>query len=362
MKCYLILFQICLITLLTGCQVIPSLNANEISIIQGVGFDIASQHKLLGTIVYPEYQVDETSKIEIKNAEGETVREIINRTQNEVQYPLVNGQLRIALFGEKLARKGLFPLLDTFNRSPAIGSKLQLAIVEGEASKLLSIKKYGKENIALYLSDMIFQNAKTGELPLSDLTIFSFKFYDEGSDPFLPILKKEKDKIRISGIALFKNARVVSTLPIKDAFTFKMLLERFKMGTHQYRLDENEHVVLGNIKSLPHYKVKVKNGNPEFNIQIKMDARIQEYSSNTQNAANPSKIKDVRKKIMRNIEQDTMRIIKQLQENDVDPLGLGAKFEAHYRNFELGKWEEQYPDVKVNVDVDLNIVHSGIIE
>ncbi|MGA4721214.1 spore germination protein [Fictibacillus nanhaiensis] len=71
--------------------------------------------------------------------------EEIDLSQNEVQYRLVNGQVRIAVIGEKLAEESLFPLLDTFSRSPEIGSLIQLAIVEGEASKLLSIKKYEKK-------------------------------------------------------------------------------------------------------------------------------------------------------------------------------------------------------------------------
>ncbi|MET3729253.1 spore germination protein [Fictibacillus halophilus] len=291
MKHFLILFQIGMVIVLSGCQVIPTLNTNELSIIQGVGFDRTAEDKLLGTIVYPEYRVDETSKIEVLKAEGETVRETLDRSQYEVQYPLVNGQLRIAVFGQKLAKQGLFSLLDAFNRSPVIGSKIQLAIVDGEASELLAIKKYGKENIALYLSDMISQNAKIGELPSTDLSIFSYHYYNVGNDPYLPILKKEKDKIKINGIALFKDARLKSTLSMNDVFTFKMLLERFKMGTHQYKLDENQYVVIGNIRSSPHYKVKINKGTPEFNIQIKMDARIQEFSSNRKNTATPSKTK-----------------------------------------------------------------------
>lgn len=132
MKCFFLCNSIVLIFVLSGCQIVPTQNTNEISIIQGVGFDLTSDEKLLGTIVYPEYKVDETSTIEILKAEGETVQETIDRSQNEVQYPLVSGQLRIALFGQSLAEKGLFPFLDTINRTPEIASTIQLAIIEGK--------------------------------------------------------------------------------------------------------------------------------------------------------------------------------------------------------------------------------------
>ncbi|MBH0164848.1 Ger(x)C family spore germination protein [Fictibacillus sp. 7GRE50] len=362
MKCLFLRISIILMFVLSGCKIVPTQNTNEISIIQGVGFDLTSDKKLLGTIVYPEYKVDETSTIEILKAEGETVQETIDRSQNEVQYPLVTGQLRIALFGQKLAEKGLFPFIDTINRTPEIANTIQLAIIEGEASELLSIKKYGKENIALYLSDMIIQNAKIGELPTSDLSIFSYNYHNDGNDPYLPLLKKEKDKIKINGVGLFKDDQLITTLPIKDVFTLKMLVERFKMGTHQYKINENEFVVINNIKSTPHYKVKINKGTPEFNIQIKMGARVQEYRGNRPLTANQNKVKELQMQITRKIEQDAARIIKLLQNNGVDPIGLGSKYEAHYRDFDLKKWEEQYPDVKVKVNVDLEVIHTGVVE
>lgn len=361
MKNLFFLLHVGVLVTLTGCQIVPTLNTNEISIIQGFGFDRTSEGKLRGTIIYPEYRVDESSKIEVLKAEGETVRETIDLSQNEVQYRLVNGQVRIAVIGEKLAEEGLFPLLDTFSRSPEIGSLIQLAIVEGEASELLSIKKYEKENIALYLSDMISQNAKRGELPTTDLAIFSYKYFDEGNDPYLPVLRKENGKIKITGMGLFKDDRLKTTLPLEDVFTLKMLTESSKMGTHQYKIDNNSYVVIKNINVSPRYVVKILDGDPLFEIKIKVDARIQEYTGHKSNSGKANTL-EIQKKIKTIIEKDATEMIKFFQENDVDPLGLGAKYEAHNRDFDLKKWKEQYPDTKVNVHVDLTIVNTGISE
>ncbi|KZE69290.1 hypothetical protein AWM68_03215 [Fictibacillus phosphorivorans] len=362
MKYYLLTISIVILFVLSGCQIVPTQNTNEISIIQGVGFDLTSDEKLLGTIVYPEYRVDETSKVEILKAEGDTVQETIDRSQNEVQYPLVSGQLRLVLFGQKLAEKGLYPIIDTIRRTPEIANTIQLAVIEGEASELLSIKKYGKENIALYLSDMIRQNARIGELPTTDLAIFSYNYHNDGNDPYLPLLKKEKDKIKINGIGLLKDDRLITTLPVKDVFTLKMLIERFKLGTHQYKLSEDEFVVISNIKSTPHYEVKVNKGIPEFTITIKMDARLQEYRSIDRGPTDKKKVKQLQVQIKNKIEQDAARIIMFLQENGVDPIGLGSKYEAHYRDFDLRKWEEQYPNVEVKVNADIEMVHTGVVE
>jgi spore germination protein len=361
MKLRYLAFYMCMFFLLTGCQVIPPLNINEINMVQGMGFDKASDGKLEGTILYPEYKPDETSEVKVLKAKGETVRKIIDLTKNQVEYPLVNGQLRVVLFGKDIAEEGVYPLIDTFGRSPSIGNLLQLAVVDGKASELLSLKSAGKKNIPLYLQEMIEQNIDEGELPSTDLTVFEYKFFDDGSDPYLPLLKKEKDHFEISGIALFKDDRLKTTLPKKDLFILKMLEEKFKMGAQQFQVGDDEFVVVGNIKASPKYKVEIHNGIPQFLIKIKMNARIQEYTGKKHTNLVP-KINEFEKEIQANIEKDAQRIIKIFQNNEVDPLGLGAKYEAHYRDFKLQEWEALYPEVKVNVHVDLNIQHTGIIE
>jgi spore germination protein len=349
-----------LILLLTGCQVIPPLNISEIGMIQGMGFDKTTKGQMLGTVLYPEYNADESSKIKVLKAKGETVRKVIDIAKNEVDYPLVNGQLRTALFGRELAEEGIFPLIDTFDRSPTIGNLLQLAVVDGNASELLTMNAKNKKNISLYIQEMIEHNILEGELPSTDITVFNYNFYDEGSDPYLPVLKKQKDHIKISGLALFNDDRLKLTLPINDVFIFKLLKEKFKMGAHQFKVN-NEYVVISNIKAAPDYNVKMKKGVPEFSIRIKMNARVQEYTGK-KHIVLAKKITDFEKEINGMIKKDAERIVGVLQKNEIDPLGLGARYEAHYRDFNLKKWEELYPDVKVGVKVDLTISNSGIVE
>ncbi|MFD1357015.1 Ger(x)C family spore germination protein [Fictibacillus halophilus] len=361
MRIYYFFMGLIMVYLLTGCQVVPSVNINEISMVQGLGFDKAEGNKMLGTILFPEYKMNESSTIRVLKAEGETARKIIDKSKNEVEYPLVNGQLRTVLFGREMAEEGIYPLIDTFGRSPSIGNLVQLAVVDGKATELLSMKTESEANIPLYLQEMLEQNIEDGELPSSDYTVFTYNFYDDGTDPYLPLIKKVKDNIKINGLAVFDKDQLKITLPVNDMFIFKIIKEKFIMGAHQFKLNNDEFVVISNVKASPKYKVTVKDSIPEFLIQVKMNARVLEYTSKKHTTVVP-RVKKFEKEITKSIERDAERIIKTFQENRVDPLGLGAQYEAHYRNFTLKKWEEMYPDVSVNVQVKLNIVHTGIVE
>lgn len=92
-----------------------------------------------------------------------------------------------------------------------------------------------------------------------------------------------------------------------------------------------------------------------------MNARILEYTG-PKPIALPKHIKEITKKLEKQVEKDQMELISIFQKNNVDPIGFGSKLEAHYRNFDSKKWKEQYPHAKVKIKVKLDIIHTGIVE
>lgn len=361
MKYYLLILISCMISILTSCSFIPSSNVNEINIIQGAGFDLQEQNALRGTVTFPIFRANETTEFEIVSAKGETLKNIREKIDKQIRQRMMSGQLRLVIFSLDLAKKGIYPIIDTFNRDPAIGNLLQMAIVEGETFDLLSLKEYKKENIALYLHDLLQHNSETGPMPFTNFSTYLYQYFEEGQDPFLPIIKNDKGTIKISGIALFNDDKFVVKIPWKYAFILKTLMESYKQGLHQFNYGKGEHLAIDNINSKVKYKIKVKKGNPEFNIILNMNARIQEYTG-PKPILFPKHIKEISKKLEKQIENDQMELIRIFQKNNVDPLGFGSKLEAHERNFDQKKWEKQYPHAKVKIKVNLEILHTGIVE
>lgn len=59
---------------------------------------------------------------------------------------------------------------------------------------------------------MLEHNMETGPLPKDNLHIGAFRYYQEGHDYYIPILKKHGDKIKITGIGLFKRINMLVKL------------------------------------------------------------------------------------------------------------------------------------------------------
>lgn len=361
MKYFLLYIIICLVSVLNGCSFVPSTNVNELNLIEASGFDLLKPNEYRGTVFYPVLRSENITDFEVASANGETIKKVRERLDRQGRYRFLSGQLRIIMFSKEFAKKGIYPIIDTFNRDPTIGNLLQVAIVDGETVDLLSLKEYQKENIALYLHDLLVHNAEAGPMPYMDFTTFLYEYFEVGQDPILPVLKVDKNEIKITGIALMKSDKLITILPMKYVFILKSLMEKYKQGLHQFNHINGANLAIDNVKSKSNYKIKIKKGTPEFLINLKMNARIQEYTGKKP-ILFPKHIKEVNKQLEKQIEKDATELISILQKNNVDPLGLGSKLEAHQRNFDYKKWKKQYPNIKVKVNVNVDILHTGIVE
>lgn len=55
-------------------------------------------------------------------------------------------------------------------------------------------------------------------------------------------------------------------------------------------------------------------------------------------------------------------LIKQFQEQEIDPIGIREEIRSHSRKWSMKQIQEMYPSVDVAVNVKINVVQSGIGE
>ncbi|ENQ3108688.1 spore germination protein [Bacillus sp. 491mf] len=363
-KQVIFLFCLCLF-LTTAC--VPKSIIDDISLIQGAVFDVApntdsNRERLQVTYVCPIQR--KGNKVQVLQGYGNTIKQVKTTTSLESGQPLASGQIRVTLFTEKLAKKGLSSVFDTLIRDVNIGNLVYIGILEGggngEGKKLLLGKYNTASNVAIYIKKMLEQNMKSGDVPSDNLYMQTFRYYREGQDTYMPILKKKKNSIKITSIALFKQDRYVGKVEEKDMFLLKTLLDKSQLDSHEFKTKLG-YTTINNIRSSPSYHVYVKDGKPSFIIHVKMAARIQEISKHT-NLENKKNVEKIRKDIVKSLNTDGEKLVKKLQSLGADPLALGARFKQHYRPFQLKEWRKMYKDVPVKVQYDVDITNSGVIE
>ncbi|MFJ5761627.1 Ger(x)C family spore germination protein [Neobacillus sp. NPDC093182] len=332
---------------------------DDVSLMEGIGFDYIDKKNILGTVIVPVYLPDQPPKSNTFSAKAEIKKSILQEIQRQTADPVVTGSLEVVLFSKTLSEKvGILPLVDPFQRDPGVGSGLYLAVVDGETKELLS-GNYGIRGNATYISDLMEHNIKNEDLPKTNLQLFLADFYQEGKTPFIPQLKQiGKDKLQINGIALLKHGKMVDLIAPEEMFFFKLLVDKYSEGMHQVKIDSGEAAVRS-IHSSHNFKLTKRNPT-EIMIHIKVDGIINEF---TGQELTPKTVKALQKQFEKDIQQESLKLIKRFKDKQIDPMGFGHFVKTQTRNFDFKNWREnQSKDLVVKIKTDVKISESGVIE
>ena len=311
-----------------------------------------------GTALIPVYLPDKSVENKTFTASSNLSRDFLRDVQRQSSDPLVTGSLKVVLFGEQLARKkGILDLIDSLQRDPSIGAGLYIAVTEGDSKDIIE-GKYGKRGNAVYLSNLIRHNMKTKDVPKTNLQRFLFDFNQLGKTPYLPQLRKiNDDQIEISGISFFRYGHVVDTIPAEKMFYFKLLVDKYSQGSLKVKMGKD----MGAVESIrSKYKMKLTARDPyTIDVQLKVKAVLNEFSGKR---VAPKDIKKIEKKLQEEIEIQCLKLTKEFQDKNIDPVGFGHFIKSQTRKFNFKKWQTDYQNLKVNVHADVTILESGVIE
>ncbi|MBT2659517.1 Ger(x)C family spore germination protein [Bacillus sp. ISL-45] len=341
--------------LLTGC--VEKEIIDDVNIEMGVGYDQKENDKIEGTIMVPIFNPDKKIGNFTFSATASSNRDLVQEIQRKSAQPLVTGSLEIAIFGEEIAKKGIREFIDAFERDPSIGARVYFAVADDKAKEILT-GTYGNRGNAVHLSQLIKHNTESRNLPITNMHLFLFDLYQEGIDPYLPILKKtEPEVIDIVGIALFKDEKMVSELPSDKMFFLKLLTDKFSEGSYRLEMDE-EQVAIKDLDSKN--KLKIRKREPYVvDVEIEIKGLIREY---TGKIVTPEVIKKIEKEFEDQVNKETTAMIQDFQEKGIDPVGFGQFIKTKTRGFDFKRWEDEYKNLTVNVKTDVIITEVGIVE
>ncbi|RBP91341.1 spore germination protein [Cytobacillus firmus] len=349
----LILF--CLVLLLSGC--VDKEILDDINIEVGVGYDLAedSKDKYRGTVLFQEFQPDKTVINRTFSGSGKLRQDLLLEVTKQSSEPVVTGGLKLAVFGPELAKKGIYDLVDSFQRDASIGARVFVATSEGKALDMLN-GEYGTRGNSTYIYNLIRHNIEHRDIPQTNLHILANDYYQDGKDPFLPRLKKTaEDRVEVVGISLFSRDKEVGILPVKDMFFFKLLVDKYSEGNFDVKLKKGDLAAVKSLRS----KHKIKITDNHASISINIEGIIREYTGDKL----ASEVVDtVQKNLEKKVEKESLRLLRQFQELGIDPVGFGQLKKAQHRNFDFKKWKDDYKTLGFDVKCNVTIEETGVIE
>lgn len=368
---------ISLFLILSGCVTQKPLE--ELGLVTAIGYD-NEDGMLKGSIIYYEFDPLHPNNTKMVTSLAHTSKGIRQKENLASSRRLVSGQLRVAIYGEELAKGGIISIIDTLSRDAEVGTMSYLAVSKPQAYDLLQLSQQSEDvtNAGTFLYDLITQNVEADSVISPTLHEFMQCYYSEGRDPVLPLLNFKDETIVIEGISLFQDDKVVGELDTKDSFYLKLLLDPFEAGNTEVVLPKeklNEYILTNNNKqedyvyvSLDHLrsdtKIVLKDiQKPSFTIKINVKTRMQEISENY-DLGNPDAIKKIEEEIGGYMEGRLMEVLGKSKELGADPVGFGNYFRAKvgYDSFSKKEWRELYQQSEFKVDINVDILRTGVMD
>ncbi|MBS4220814.1 Ger(x)C family spore germination protein [Bacillus sp. FJAT-49711] len=343
-----------LLIILAGC--VQTKVIDNLTLINAGGIDYIDENNIKVTGVYTLY--NEEKKAEDNNITMTMNKDagLLDHLSREATSPILIGDLDIIVIDMQTAKKGIYPIIDTLQREPSVGSRLYLMISEGSAHDLL-MGKYGTEGNGKFISTMIETNIKHRDIPKTNLHMYAADFFQEAKGSFLPILKKvSNEKVKIDGLAIFSKDKVVYKIPTDEMFYFKLLVDRHNKGSLDVSVEDHG-ATIQNIKSNSSIKTDLKK--MTVDIEYNMTGIITKYTGRKLKSGIKNKIT---KNAEKSIEKKVLKLLTDFQEKGIDPVGIERKFIQQHRNFDKKKWKEDYKNITFRIHSNVTISESGTLE
>ncbi|PAD93508.1 Ger(x)C family spore germination protein [Shouchella clausii] len=329
---------------------------DELQLISVIGFDKGEEGAIKGTVSLTSYSVEEETKNTALSAESNSTRALRLKFNSMSSRPLHGGKISSILLEDQLAEGGIFDVLDTYYRDPTVATKAYLSVTNGTTQGLLNVQFPLQSEIGAYLKDMLDHNITQGNLPQSNMHLFMRAYFEQGHDPFLPYLSYSDRNLQVDGIALFKQDRLIDTLSLEESFLLKLLTDGYdKGGVIEIQLDEGEHVaVLRELRSDTDVHVDLKTRT--LFIDVGLRTRLSEYSGGL---LQEEKLQHITSEANASLQEGMKRLLQNLQEKEVDPIGFGAR-QIGKNGLNEEEWYQLYSKLAVDVRVSTHIVESGV--
>lgn len=345
------------IVILFGCS--RTRIIDKISIIHVFGFDRAKNGEIIGTALSPEYtKSKDSSQIKYIEEQAITPALILPKMAAQTSTPVEIAKIRVLVFGKDLAEDGIHRMVDRFVITPQLGTHIQIAVSTHSARETL--KTFKKEK-SLTLADRIEHNMVSQNLPKMNLHYFLNNFYGVGMDAYVPMLTiDEKNTIKIDGIGVFRDDKFKLHLNQRQTFLFSILKDYRNQATFKIDFDEKEskeYLTVRAFRSTPHWKWDPNK--EQLYLRLNLAWTLVQHPDRF-NAGNPEDVKEFKKIIEEKLETGLVELFNTFQENEVDPVGIGNIVRSQDRKWDKESFYKQYPTLPIKVNVNFQIIHTGL--
>ncbi|MCB2339326.1 Ger(x)C family spore germination C-terminal domain-containing protein [Clostridium estertheticum] len=295
----------------------------------------------------------------IIKTKANTIAEIRQQRQLNASKPFTIGTPKITVIGEEQAFYGITNIVNILFFNANVNDKAIFAVGKGKAEDILRVKVAGYPSAADYMEGVVRHgtnyNFFNSEYNLLNIYV---TLDSEGKNLVLPYLEIKDKNIAITGMALFKGAKMAYVIPMGEGKIMNMLREKKGKGILSLQEGPDKYI---NYDATVKRKVKCNKikGRYEFIIDLEFQGDIIEntlYKSMKKESE-----KEFNELISKKIEMRCYDFLCKMKNSyKVDCLNLGMYAAAKYGRESGVDWNKEVSNSDIKVNVVVNIDKIGI--
>lgn len=341
----------------TGCSsMFPHTNKiEEISPSLFVYFDVGQREPLSSTIFVPTAGLRE--KRHSLTVEGSMMKQMRERLNNRHTREIRSGKIKMVFVSERLARRGLFPVLNALMTDEDVSDRLYLAVLRGEMDEKTKRGIAEQEAFDFYLYRMFRHYDRRGGIAVTDLHAFMSRYFNGYGDPTAPVFHLEQNRFVYEGIGAFRRDRLVLVLNGEQNGLFELIRRNRNFQATLPLADMR--VVLSSVRSNRNVQISEKGG---LELSLRMTARIEEYQG-TLDLGNRRDAFRLREAIARRLEQQIQGVLERLQAAESDPAAFGMLTfgPMHPSPWPRDRWQQIWSKMPVSVRCVIQLTNLGTV-
>jgi spore germination protein len=373
-RCLSILFFIPVV-FLTSC--VQTQQLEQLGVIASRGVDLSENNEVEITMAVLQFEADSQNYTKIITGKAKSVKGAVDEANKKSNKEIVGGKLELEIYGREIAEKGLNPYLDTLRRDATIPDTMLLAVSDTTGKDIINMQESGlSTNIGEYLHGLVQTGIQKKLFPSISLQQLLTTINNEGVDPILPIISIEDSLPKINAIGLFKNDKMVGTMPIEDDKLFMMIQGTVKGQLFEVQVptealseyiteDKTNEEKFTTVFLIEHGVGDIQLQNKEklqFNTNIDIELNLMEVSQEY-NLDKEKAIQDLEKEVEKVIKERYEKILKQLKELNADAFGYGVIYRINTTDGKLTKkeWDKLFPKIESKFNVNVDIIRHGTV-
>ncbi len=355
-----------LCTLLSGCW--DQLEFKNIRLPTVISFDEAKSDNLQGTAIIRIPVGTSIGQSSMKNEKlienGKTPSDCMDGWAEKTSGGIDFSQIHVVLLGEELAKKQFNQIVYDISTFQKTSYTVEMAIVDGKASKALVDRKDKTSLTDEYLGELLKGGVESDKIPDTTLKIVHTAIYDQGIDNVVPYIKRDKQKgyLRLDGVALMSEEGYSGkTLSPEQTSLLLMFQGAENINDNWDLAEEGLDDLVIRLRDTDVDKQFGQITDDELSVKIELDAEIVLRKNTRMGVKDKAELKSLNKKIADYYTKEAKKMFETLSKADCDALGLGRDLIAYHP----GLWnaiqgEDYYQKIKVTPEVHINIIEANM--